>query len=384
MGKPKTLSKKAKKLVKQKGLKLQEGIENSDDSKYSIDDILNQAERSIEEYNYDMAQKFLQRALEMNSDHPRALEMTASLLLEAGQVEQAKQCLGRAITVLPNQGHAKYFSLAQLFSGQESLDIYKQGILILQDVLSQMDQESSEAKEARKELSNSFCAVAELYMTDLCDKEEAEAECSRCVEKATEIDQNNPEAWQTRARLHLIKSEYKEAKDTLNKSLELWLPTYMAVLDNRPQEASNFDPIEVCPLLYTTRLSTARMLIELEEWEKAVNVLDGLVEEDDEIVDPWYLLGWLNKVRSDTEKEEVYLGNARHYLTKAKEVHQKNPTKDKGMINHIKELLNELGPETEIEGVDEEDGDENGWEELETDDESADQNGENENSMEQT
>ena len=64
------------------GLKLQEGIENSDDSKYSIDDILNQAERSIEEYNYDMAQKFLQRALEMNSDHPRALEMTASLLLE--------------------------------------------------------------------------------------------------------------------------------------------------------------------------------------------------------------------------------------------------------------------------------------------------------------
>ena len=126
-----------------------------------------------------MAQKFLQRALEINSDHPRALEMTASLLLEAGQVEQAKQCLGRAITVLPNQGHAKFFSLAQLFSGQESLDIYKQGILILQDVLSQMDQESNEAKEARKELSNSFCAVAELYMTDLCDKEEAEAECSR-------------------------------------------------------------------------------------------------------------------------------------------------------------------------------------------------------------
>ena len=59
------------------------------------------------------------------------------------------------------------------------MDIYKQGILILQDVLSQMDQESNEAKEAQKELSNSFCAVAELYMTDLCDKEEAEAECSR-------------------------------------------------------------------------------------------------------------------------------------------------------------------------------------------------------------
>ena len=106
----------------------------------------------------------------------------------------------------------------------------------------------------------------------------------------------------------------------------------MAVLENRPQEASNFDPIEVCPLLYTTRLSTARMLIELEEWDKATNILDGLVEEDEEIVDPWYLLGWLNKVRLDSENDDLYKGNARHYLTKAKDVHSKHPTQDKGMV----------------------------------------------------
>ena len=36
------------------------------------------------------------------------------------------------------------------------------------------------------------------------------------------------------------------------------------------------------------------MLIELEEWEKSVQVLDGLIEEDDEIVDAWYLLGIYN------------------------------------------------------------------------------------------
>jgi len=388
MGKPKTISKKAKKFAKKKGITVQASHDSSSNAKYSIDDLLDQAEHSVEEYNYEMAQKYLERALEINSDHPRALEMTASLLLEAGQVEQAKQCLGRAITVLPNQGHAKYFSLAQLFSGQESLDIYKQGILLLQDVLSQLDTDSNEAKDARKELSNSFCAVAELYMTDLCDKEEAEAECSRCVEKATEIDQTNPEAWQTKARLHLIKSEFKEAKETLNKSLDLWLPAYMAVLENRPQEASNFDPIEVCPLLFTTRLSTARMLIELEEWEKATNILNGLVEEDDEIVDPWYLLGWLNKVRQDTEKDDLYMGNARYYLTKAKEVHVKNPTQDKEMINHIKDLLNELGPDTENDIEGEILDDDDGWEELDeeedNDEPGSDYVGENGNSMEQT
>ena len=46
-------------------------------------------------------------------------------------------------------------------------------------------------------------------MTDLCDAEEAETECSACIQKAVEADEANPEAWQTKARLHLIKSEFE-------------------------------------------------------------------------------------------------------------------------------------------------------------------------------
>merc|ERR1712158_149109 len=87
------------------------------------------------------------------------------------------------------------------------------------------DLESEQSKETRKELASAFCAVAELYMTDLCDNPEAEHECSESVRKAIEADAKSP---------------------------------------------------EVCPLLYTTRLSTSRMLIELEEGEKSVQVLDGL------------------------------------------------------------------------------------------------------------
>jgi hypothetical protein len=43
---------------------------------------LDRAESFIEEYNYEMAQKFCQRALEMDADNVRALEACASLLLE--------------------------------------------------------------------------------------------------------------------------------------------------------------------------------------------------------------------------------------------------------------------------------------------------------------
>ena len=41
----------------------------------------------------------------------------------------------------------------------------------------------------------------------------------------------------------------------------------------------------------------------------------------------------MNKVRQDAEKEDLYVGNARFYLTKAKEVNVKNPTEDKEMVN---------------------------------------------------
>ena len=121
-----------------------------------------------------------------------------------------------------------------------------------------------------------------------------------------------------------------------------------------------------------------RMLIELEEWDKAVQVLDGLTEEDDEIVDVWYLLGWVNKLRSEQEQDDMYLGNSRHFLTKAKEVNVKNPTKDKEMINHIDELLKELGPDTEIEEDACENGDNgNEWEDLEDSDDDEDEDGKN-------
>ena len=151
----------------------------------------------------------------------------------------------------------------------------------------------------------------------------------------------------------------QNARLDLNKSLDLWLPTYTAVLENRPHEAgSTFDPVEVCPMLYTTRISTARMLIELEEWDKATQVLDGLTEEDDEVIDVWYLLGWLNKLRSDNESDEMYLGNARFYLTKAREVHLKKPSQDQQMVNHITELLNELGPDNNVD-------EQENWEDIE-------------------
>ena len=44
-------------------------------------------------------------------------------------------------------------------------------------------------------------------------------------------------------------------------------------------------PLQVCPLLYTTRISTAKLLIELEMLDEATQVLEGLLDEDDQVSD---------------------------------------------------------------------------------------------------
>jgi hypothetical protein len=106
--------------------------------------------------------------------------------------------------------------------GKESLELYNKAIEIITTTLgnlepspvNKVDDQTSNFPEGQqetleRELSSAFCAVAELWMTDLCDESEAESECASSIDKAIQSDQSNAEAWQTKARLHLIKSEFK-------------------------------------------------------------------------------------------------------------------------------------------------------------------------------
>ena len=88
------------------------------------------------------------------------------------------------------------------------------------------EKDETKAKEIAKEVSNGFCSIAELYMTDLCDEEEAERECEASVTRAVEADDSNPEAFQTKARLCIVKEQFEDAKVAANKSLSLWLPQF--------------------------------------------------------------------------------------------------------------------------------------------------------------
>jgi len=331
MGKPKSHSLKAKKLAKKKGILANKPSEPS----YTLEEILSKAEEFMNEYKYELAQKFCQRALEMDNDNVRALELSGSLLLEMGEIDSARHCYGRAVVVQPDIGHSKYMTLAQLFTGSEAKNIYVKGIEVLTNAITQVDGASSEPEkvsELRRELSTAWVAMSELYMTDLCDEEEAESESQRCIEQAVAADETNPEAHQAMASFLLVKEDVDGARAAISKSISQWLPRYVAVLERGGDEE--------CLLDFNTRLVTAKILIEVEDWNNGAAVLEGLIEEDDEVVAAWYLLGWLHHLKKDDESE----GNVRFYLNKAKQVHVMNPTDDDAMVDHIEEILAEVGP----------------------------------------
>ena len=73
--------------------------------------------------------------------------------------------------------------------------------------------------------------------------------------------------------LNILLLLLKDARFSIRESLSKWLPSYTEALESRPSSSGKkFDPVEVCTLLYTTRIATSKILIELEEWDSATKV----------------------------------------------------------------------------------------------------------------
>ncbi|CAL1536079.1 unnamed protein product [Lymnaea stagnalis] len=350
MGRKKAKSKQNKKSKDVKKItKLTTAVEDIPPEKSNqqpLDKLLDKAEQLIDEFNYELAQKFCQRALETDPDNVRALETSASLLVELGNVDSAKQCLGRAIELSPDSGFSKYMTLGQLMEGSTAVECYQKGIELM--IKEKQEKEAQEVVAAAcnnnssvsdRDISSAYCAIAEIYLTDCCFDEGAEEKCQEFVEKALASDPDNAEALQIKANYLLSKDNQEEAKELIKKSVSLWLPKLQAA-DTADVPDEDFDPVELCQIPYTTRIQCGKILIEVEEYELATDVLETLLDEDDEVPDVWYLIGWANYLQG-----EEYYSNARHYLHKGKEVYIKIKYQDEALLGHIDELLTELGPE---------------------------------------
>ncbi|XP_073533517.1 uncharacterized protein [Phyllobates terribilis] len=285
--------------------------------KYSIHQLLEKTEEYLDNFNFEMAQLFCQRALDLEPENLEILDMMGNICMELGNAEKAKQVFLKAVDLSPEKGHAKYMCLGQIHGKEEALQYFQKGLDVMicayqsQPQVSGAANFSDEMEVTTKDLSAALCSVAEIYLTDLCMEEGAGDKCKEAITNALGYHPSSPEALQLMA----------------------------SYLFSMEQPQSTLPP-------YESRITTAKLLIEAEDFELATEVLDGLLEEDDEVIQVWYLLGWVCYLQAkESDKEEAFKDSARMYLRKAKKLYSKLKCDDSALLEHVGQILGDLGGE---------------------------------------
>ncbi|KAJ0066207.1 hypothetical protein NL108_001443, partial [Boleophthalmus pectinirostris] len=321
--------------------------------KYSVQQLLEKTEEYMDSFDFEMASLFCQRALDLEATNLQALDMLGHIYSEMGDTLKAKEvsfCMSvfqRAVELSPNIGHRKYMSLGQIHTGQEAVDFYLKGIQVLLSALEKQEKttvgsygplgasafpEEDTDLPTERDVSVAYCSIAEIYLTDLCMEEGAADKCKEFIERALHYHHDNPEALQLMASYLFSADRNQEGKEYLLKSVAGWLPSQKA--------ASGLEEdLQVCYIPpYESRITTAKLLIEAEEYENAL-FLSGPLPNVSFSVSPqvWYLSGWVcylqlqrakellqREAREATEEEreegKALEEAARSYLTNAKKV----------------------------------------------------------------
>ncbi|KAF2362905.1 Tetratricopeptide-like helical domain [Trinorchestia longiramus] len=317
--------------------------------------LLMKANGYLQSLEFDKALQISKKLLAHNPKNIQALELQSTVALETDDSETALECLNKAIDLQPGRNHRLYLSKAQIVSGKESLECYQAAISILLEEIRKSNESNPSDTTAmetdvastnvntssssgldtsipksdvslERELSSVYCSVAELFFTDLCDEPEAEDSCKRVFESALETDPSNPEAHITKARYLTIIGECSEAQAVLQASRALWAVEVQG------------DGTKSSDLSASLRLATAKLFIELEMHDDAQDILDSLLDESEQVVEVHYLLGWNCYLQG-----EEHHADALQHLKDAKKCESRFPCDDPQLVEHIVDLLSELG-----------------------------------------
>lgn len=183
---------------------------------------------------------------------------------------------------------------------------------------------------------------------------------------------DSPEPLQTLASVRISQSKLDDARSALERSLDMWIslpPEHLDVPD------------------FPTRISLARLLMEAQMEDRAMDVLERLVAEDDSSVEAWYLGGWcLNLMGTKTavvngsanaavngagEDETSILQNSRKWLQQSLKLYTLQDYEDDRLKDHAEDLVKELAEKLGPDRADNDD-DEGGWESEGDDDADVD------------
>jgi len=330
--------------------------------KFTVEELLEKAEESMSKFEYELCCKYYRKALEMDKGNTKIMDALGEVLVDMGQLEEAKTLFLKSIELLPDKDAIKYMNLAQIVGGEEAIHHYNKGTSILQAEKKVLSDQKMDVTNISNQLSIALCSLAELYLTDACYDDNAEIECQKALDASLEHNPSNPDTYCLLASLRISQQRPKE------ESLSFLTHSYSLWKDKEDEEKPH----------YEQRYNAAKIFVELGEYQPAVDILEDLVEEEDCIAEVWHTMGIAYQGNKDPRASLECLEHASGLLKRA-------PDADESLISAVKELLQTVKAEVNALPEEEENGDENGngvenGDEDEDGDEDGDEN--NEDKME--
>jgi tetratricopeptide (TPR) repeat protein len=322
----------------------------------SVDELVAAAEAAVDQLDLETAAELYEAALERCPDEPRLLDALGEVCFQTGDAERAGELFTQSVALQPGgPNFTRYMYLAQLAEGPEAVTHYTAGVACLRTLLAEAEaaaaaegalaSSSSSSAAAtpdsavaaagappappsaadrssllRRELSKALCGLAELYMTDLCDDDGAEAACEGYAVAAVAADGACAEAHRVLADLRLCQKRPSDSVPLITRSVALMEACYPADEQELPEEGEGDDddmdgggagassssalsssssaaaaaagvdgavpallrgdPLAALPS-YDSRLRAAQIALEVEAYAPAVTVLERLLAEDD-------------------------------------------------------------------------------------------------------
>ena len=264
---------------------------------------------------------FTGAALIQFPDNPDVLEAYAEVLVHySGQPDRAKQLLRHAIELAPNEGHLKYVNLAQLHEGAEAMSMYEQALRVLRHDLAHT-RPRNEREALKRQISSVRCAMAELFLTDLCDLDEAEDECEKAVAEALELWSDNVEAHHLKASLRISQERNDEALESLRVAVRT-----LKTLGEEDMPT------------YETQVELGKLLMQTSPRDAFPYLLDVLQLNDTNAY-VWFLLGETARMRQKYNDSARLLRRARILVSST------NTEALRDIDQAIRVLVSEMGEE---------------------------------------
>ncbi|KZV95855.1 TPR-like protein [Exidia glandulosa HHB12029] len=300
--------------------------------------------------DFDLARQFLDRILQQDPSHIEAYELLGIVQLELGDLDAARSTFLHLLE-MPNTPASAHLYLAQLEDEpQTSLRHYEAAIETFTTQLKGKDtpvvdgREPPTEEELKSSIVQALCAMIEIWMSDLCMEESAEASCEALLSRAFAIDENSPEALQSLASCRMSQDRPDDARLAVERSWAQWK-------DLEPDDSRRPD--------LPQRLSLAKLFLELAQhyselalFESALSILQDVLAADDQEVMGWYLEGWCLLLMSENLRVSAATADgvswtdlahdARECLDMCKNLHINQQHPDAQVLQHVEELLAEI------------------------------------------